>query len=148
MMILQSSSQPVGMEEAPARVLSRRPWRDKLRTACRGIKLGVRGHSSFSVHFFFTALVLAAAVVLHCDLLQWCLLLGCIALVLTTDLFNSALEALFRGLDEESRERAWPCLAIAAGAVLLASITASIIGGLIFLSRLIDMCDPLFQSRQ
>jgi len=86
--------------------------------------------------------------VLHCDLVQWCLLLGCIGMVLTTELVNSAIETLFRGLDEESRPRALPCLDIAAGAVLLASITASVIGSLIFLDRLIEMCAPLFQSRQ
>jgi diacylglycerol kinase len=115
---------------------SRRPWRDKFRAAFRGIKLGVRGHSSFFVHFFFTALVLAAAVVLRCDLVQWCLLLGCIGLVLTAELFNSAIETLFRGLDEETKARTWPSLDIAAGAVLLASITAAIVGAIVFLSRL------------
>jgi len=120
----------------------RRSWRDRLRPACRGVKLGVRGHSRFFIHFFCTALVLAAAIVLRCDLVQWCLLLGCIGLVHITELLNSAIEALFRGLDEESMARAAPCLDIAAGAVLLASITASLIGGLIFLSRLMEMFDP------
>ena len=56
--------------------------------------------------------------------------------MLTAELFNSAVETLFRGLDAETRERAWPALDISAGAVLLASLTASVIGLLIFLSRL------------
>src|SRR5262249_60991035 len=102
-----------------------------------GIKLGVRGHSSFFVHFFFTALVLAAAAVLGCEMLEWCVLLGCIGLVLTAELFNSAVETLFRGLDEETKSRTWPALDIPAGAVLLASITASVVGGIVFVSRLI-----------
>jgi diacylglycerol kinase len=120
-------------EEAPR---PRRPWRHKFAAAFRGVKLGVRGHSSFFIHFFFTALVLAAAAVLQCDLVQWCVLLGCIGMVLTAELFNSAVETLFRGLDEETRARVWPALDIAAGAVLLASITASLIGLLVFASRL------------
>jgi diacylglycerol kinase len=147
MLILQSSSPRAEREDMPARLRSRRSWRDKFRTAFRGIKLGVRGHSSFFVHFFVSALVLAAAIVLHCDLVQWCLLLGCIGIVLTAELVNSAIETLFRGLDEDSSARARPCLDIAAGAVLLAGITASVIGSLIFLSRLIETCAPLFQSR-
>jgi diacylglycerol kinase len=122
-------------EETPR---PRRAWRYKFAAAFRGIKLGVRGHSSFFVHFFFTALVLAAAAVLGCGLLEWCVLLGCIGLVLTAELFNSALETLFRGLDEETKSRTWPALDIAAGAVLLASITASVVGGIVFISRLID----------
>lgn len=117
-------------------------WGRKFATAFRGIKLGIRGHSSFFVHFFFAALVLAAAVVFSCTLEQWCLLLGCIGLVLTAELFNSAIETLFRHLDEETRQRAWPALDIAAGAVLLASLTASLIGLLIFLSRLASFLGP------
>ncbi len=117
----------------------RRSWRMKFAAAFRGLKLGIRGHSSFSVHFFFAALVVAAAVALNCDLTQWCILLGCIGLVLTAELFNSAIETLFRGLDEATRSRAWPALDIAAGAVLLASLAASVIGLIVFGSRILAL---------
>lgn len=141
MMSLHSSPRTSAIESPSAKMSSRRPWRERLRPACRGIKLGVRGHSRFFVHFFCTALVLTAAIVLRCNLVEWCLLLGCIGLVLITELLNNAIEALHAGLDETSMARAAPCLDIAAGAVLLAGITASLVGGLIFLSRLIEMCD-------
>jgi diacylglycerol kinase len=131
-----------GVEESRPR----RAWRFKFAAAFRGIKLGVRGHSSFSVHFFFAALVLAAAAALGCDLTQWCVLLGCIGLVLTTELFNSAIETLFRGLDEETKARTWPALDIAAGAVLLASITASIVGGMVFVAQLVSRLSTWFSS--
>lgn len=119
----------------------RRPWRAKFRDALRGLKLGVRGHSSFFVHFFFAALVLAAAAILRCSLGQWCVLILCIGLVLTAELFNSAIETLFRGLDEPTRERGWPALDIAAGAVLLASLVAATIGIVIFSYRLLQLLD-------
>jgi diacylglycerol kinase len=114
----------------------RRPWRTRFAVAFRGIKLGIRGHSSFSVHFFFAALTVAAAIVLYCDVVEWCALLGCIGFVLTAELFNSAIETLFSGLDEATRQKVWPCLDIAAGAVLLASILAVVIGTIIFLPKL------------
>jgi diacylglycerol kinase len=123
-------------DESAAGVQRRQPWRAKFGAAFRGLKLGIRGHSSFSVHFFFAALVVAAAIALGCDLVEWCLLLGCIGMVLTAELFNSAIETLFRGLDEATKQRVWPCLDIAAGAVLLASIAAAVIGILIFVHRL------------
>lgn len=148
MLMSPSSSHVAGMEAAPSRrPVARRSWRERVGPAFRGIKLGVRGHSRFFVHFFVTALVLAAAIVLRCDLVQWCLLLGCIGMVLVTELFNSALETLFRGLDEEAQSRAWPCLHIGIGAVLLASLTASAIGALVFLSRLAELCSPLVSGR-
>jgi diacylglycerol kinase len=117
----------------------RRLWRDKFREAVRGMKLGVRGHSSFFVHFFFAALVVMTAIVLRCELFEWCLLLGCIGLVLTAELFNSAVETIYRGLDEVTKHRVRHCLDIAAGAVLLASITAAIIGGTVFVPKVASL---------
>jgi diacylglycerol kinase len=84
----------------------------------------------------------AAAIVLDCALVDWCLLLACIGAVMTAELFNSAIETLFRGLDEETRNRIWPCLDIAAGAVLLASIVASVIGCLVFVPKLVSRLFP------
>ncbi len=121
--------------EAPRR---RRSWVFKFRCAFRGIKLGVRGHSSFFVHFFFAALVAVAALVLRCGALEWCILLACIGLVLTAELFNSAIETLFRGLDEATQERVWPCLDIAAGAVLLAGLISAVIGAIIFVRQFLS----------
>jgi len=128
--------------EAPTPPMPKRPWRHKFGDAFRGLKLGIRGHSSFAVHFFFAALVLAAAIVLQCSLEQWCLLLGCIGIVLVAELFNSAIETLYRGLDEATKQRTWPCLDISAGAVLLASIVATVIGILVFVTRLWHLLYP------
>jgi diacylglycerol kinase len=115
----------------------RRRWRDKFREAFRGVKLGVRGHSSFFVHFFFAALALAAALALQCGLIEWCLIVGCIGLVMTAELLNSAIETLFHGLDAESKKRNRGTLDIAAGAVLVASLTAAVIGLLVFGRRVL-----------
>jgi diacylglycerol kinase len=122
--------------EPPARKKPRL-WRDKFKEAFRGVKKGVRGHSSFAVHFFFAVVALAAAVALECDHREWCLVLGCVGMVITAELFNSAIEALFRGLDEEARNRVYPCLNIAAGAVLIAGLTSAAIGTIIFGRKLL-----------
>ena len=115
----------------------RRPWPAKFRDALRGIKLGVRGHSSFYVHFFFAVLAVVAAAVLGCDRVEWCLVLGCIGAVFTAELVNSAIETLFHGLDPESKARIRGCLDIAAGAVLVASLTAAVIGVVVFGHKLL-----------
>jgi len=130
------SSIPHSALRIPHSTKPRRHWRDKFREALRGMKLGIRGHSSFFVHFFFAALVAMTAIVLRCDPLEWCLLLGCIGLVLTAELFNSAVETLYWGLDDLTRPRVRRCLDIAAGAVLLAGITAAVIGCIVFLPKL------------
>ena len=52
---------------------------------------------------------------------------------------TSDLELLFQGLDEAMKPRLRCCLDIAAGAVLLASIAAAVIGSIVFLGRLMDL---------
>jgi diacylglycerol kinase len=128
------SSMP--LDPAPPTGRPRRPWRRKFHEAFRGVKLGVRGHSSFFVHFFFAALVVAAAGALGCDHWEWCILLACVGGVLTAELFNSALETLFHGLDVTTKDRLTGVLDIAAGAVLVASVTAAGIGAIVFGHRL------------
>ena len=117
---------------APPRTKKPRRWSDKFREAFRGLKLGVRGHSSFSVHFFFAAVAIAVAFVLQFDWFEWCLILGCVGAVLAAELFNSAIETLFHGLDAETKDRIHGCLDIAAGAVLATSFTAVTIGLIVF----------------
>ena len=114
-----------------------RRWRDKFREAFRGVKKGVRGHSSFFVHFFFAAVALTAAVALECNPWEWCVVVGCIGMVMTAELFNSSIETLFRGLEQEARDRVYPCLDVAAGAVLVAGLTAAVIGTIIFGHKLL-----------
>ena len=126
-------------EEPPPKERPRRPWAQKFHDAMRGLKFGIRGHSSFFVHFFAAALVVLAAAALQCTIIQWCLLLGCIGMVLTAELINSAIETLHRGLDAETRERTWKALDIAAGAVLMASLTAAVVGVLVLGKRLIEL---------
>jgi diacylglycerol kinase len=113
-----------------------RYWRDKFQEAFRGIKLGVRGHSSFAVHFFCAAAAVAACIALQCRLWEWCLILICIGGVFTAELFNSAIETLFHGLDLDTKSRWNGCLDIAAGAVLTASLFAALIGTLVLGNRL------------
>lgn len=121
----------------PARPACRRGWPEKFGEAFRGVKLGVRGQASFAVHFFFATLAVLAGVLLECGRVDWCLLALCIGLVLTAELFNSALETLFHGLDTDAKDRLVGVLDIAAGAVLVASVTAVVVGGVVFTHRVL-----------
>jgi diacylglycerol kinase len=122
----------------------KKSWHRKFAAAFRGLGLGIRGHSSFFVHFFCAALVIVAAVVLRCEAWQWCVLVGCIGLVLTAEMFNSAIETLFHGLDEQTKARAWPALDVAAGAVLMACLTAAVVGLIVFGMQLWGVVVGLF----
>jgi diacylglycerol kinase len=113
-----------------------RTWRRKFGDAFRGLACGVRGQSSFVVHLFATVAVLIAAAVLRLPLWQWCVLLLCIALVLTAELFNSALERMAKQIDRARNPALGEALDIASAAVLVASIGAAVIGAAIFIVRI------------
>ncbi|HET6576272.1 MAG TPA: diacylglycerol kinase [Fimbriiglobus sp.] len=124
-------------DEPPVRVKPPRRWRDKFAEAFRGVQLGAQGQSSFFVHLFFACLAVLAAVALQCGPVEWCLVVGCIGLVFTAELFNSALETLFKGLDPAARDRVYHALDISAGAVLVACLTAATVGAVVFGRKLL-----------
>jgi len=110
-----------------------RSWARKFRDAFRGMKDGVRGQSSFFVHFFVAAAVIATAAVLKIDsLTEWCLLLLCIVVVLTAEMFNSALESLAKAITDNQNPHIGMALDISSAAVLIASIGAVVIGLIVF----------------
>ena len=113
-----------------------RGWLEKFRVAFRGMKIGVRGQSSFFAHFFIAAAVLGAGVVLRVNLGEWCILLLCTAFVLSAEMFNTALESMARAITRQMHPDLANALDIGSAAVLLASIGAAAVGSIVFLNRL------------
>jgi diacylglycerol kinase len=116
-----------------------RTWGHRFRDAFRGMWEGVRGQSSFFVHFFVAAAVLAAGFALRVTRYEWCILLLCIASVIAAELFNSAIESLAKAVTREHDPHVGTALNIAAGAVLVAAIGASVVGLMIFIPRFLVM---------
>jgi len=116
-----------------------RSWPGKFQDAFRGVRLGVRGQKSFYVHLFFSIAVVLAGVLFQVDRTEWCLLILCIAGVLTAEMFNSALEWLARSLPEGGHPQLGSALDIGSAAVLIASIGSVIIGLLVFVPHLLKL---------
>ncbi len=113
-----------------------RSWKGKFGDAFRGLKAGVRGQRSFLVHFAVAAAVILTAALLRVGLLEWCLLLLCIAGVLVAELFNSALESMAKAITHESYPHLGNSLDIGSAAVLVASLGAAVVGSIVFGHRL------------
>jgi diacylglycerol kinase len=113
-----------------------RSWTIKFRDAFRGVKEGVRGQSSFFVHFFMCAAVTAAAAVMGMTLVEWCILILCMTVVLAAEMFNSAIEAMAKAITEEIHPYLKNSLDIGSAAVLTASFGSAIVGIILFLNRL------------
>jgi diacylglycerol kinase len=116
-----------------------RSWVDKFRDAFRGLKAGIRGQSSFFVHFFAAAAVVTTAAILEMTRDEWCLLVLCITVVLAAEMFNSALEALSHTVTDQPDPNVGRALNIGSAAVLIAAIGAAVVGAIIFGNWLQDL---------
>lgn len=107
------------------------PWRRKFACALRGLVIGVRGQNSFYIHIPVALAVVVLASWLRVSLIEWAVLIVCITIVFSAELFNSALESLALAITRESNPEIRDALDVASGAVLAASLGASVVGMLI-----------------
>lgn len=112
-----------------------RRWSHKFSDAFRGLRRAVRSQTSFAVHLAVAVAVIVVASVLRVSLVEWCLLVGAIGFVLTAEVFNTAIESLARAHDVGRHPRIRDALDMASGAVLVAAITAALIGVVVFGTR-------------
>jgi len=114
-------------------------WRRKFSDAFDGLFHGLRTESSLQVHFVSAIGVLIVAGSLAIEPWRWAVLLVCIALVISAEYFNSAIEQLVRSINPGHSPEIAKALHLAAAAVLITSLLATLIG-------LITLAAPLQES--
>jgi diacylglycerol kinase len=97
----------------------------------------VRSQSSFGVHLLAAGAVIVAGAVLRVSAGEWCLLALSIGLVLMAEIFNTAIESLARGPGARRHPRLRDALDMASGGVLVAALTAAVIGLLVLGPKLL-----------
>ena len=116
-----------------------RSWSQKFADAFRGLSRAVRSQSSFSVHLGMAMAVVAAGAVVQVSPVEWCLLVFAIGLVLMAEIFNTAIESLARGPGSRRHPRLRDALDMASGGVLVAAVTAAVIGLFVFVPRVLSL---------
>lgn len=100
--------------------------------AAKGIKYAMTTERNMKVHVVAALLVILAATVLGVGMMQWLFLLLAIALVLTAEMFNTALEAVVDLVSLDIHPLAKVAKDTAAGAVLITAAFAVIVGIVVF----------------
>ncbi len=118
-------------------------WIAKFRYAFRGLGLGISEQNSFLVHAPIAAAVLVAATCLRVTQAEWCILVLCIVVVCSAEMFNSALEHMAKAVSRERREELRDSLDTAAAAVLVAALGSVVVGVIIFAPRLLPLLPAL-----
>ena len=105
-----------------------RSWVRKFGDALRGIKIAFRSEINFFVHLFVAVIAGVAGGIVRMTDERWCIFILCVTVVLAAELFNTAIERLARAVTREEHPEVRDALDIAAGAVLMTSIGAGIVG--------------------
>ncbi len=109
--------------------------------ALRGIKIGLK-ERSMKVHFMGTIVVIAMSIFFKISSTEWMIIILVIIAVWSAELFNTAIESICNeerddlGVSYNATAKARD---VAAGAVLIIVIGAVIIGGIIFIPKILTL---------
>lgn len=110
------------------------------KNARKGMRLSIKSERNIRIHFFAAVLVLITAFCLNFSIVQFCILLLTIAFVISAEMFNSAIEFSLDSIFHNKYSRmVGMAKDIAAGAVMVVTITAVIIGVLLFAPPIISI---------
>ena len=108
--------------------------------AYKGIGYALKTQHNIWIHCLLTIAVLAFGFWLNVNQTEWILLVFAIGFVLVSELFNTAIEVLVDLVSPEQNPKAGLIKDISAGSVLLSTITAALIGLIIFIPKIIHLC--------
>jgi len=104
----------------------------------KGITLVLK-ERNFLIDLVFAGITIIASFILKISYLEWISILICIALVLSLETLNTAIEKTIDLLHPQQHSKAGEVKDIAAGAVLIAAIISAVIGGIIFIPKFYDL---------
>ncbi|SDN43402.1 diacylglycerol kinase family protein [Alkalicoccus daliensis] len=107
--------------------------------ASQGVRFTWKNEQNFRIHTLVAFIVFIAAQVFNIPLLEQAVLFIAVGAVLCLELLNTSIEHITDLIIQTYDERAKIIKDTAAGAVLVFSLTAAIVGGMIFIPRIIHI---------
>ena len=107
--------------------------------AIEGIKSSLKTERNLKIHFVFMILVIICGVIFKISLLEWLICISLFALVISAELFNTAIEITVDLAMPKINPKAKLAKDISAGAVLVTAFLSAIIGLIIFIPKLIAL---------
>lgn len=104
--------------------------------AIRGIITSLKEERNLKVHILIMILVIIAGIIYKISNLEWLICTILFGLVISAELFNTAIETTVDIAMPEINEKAKIAKDISAGAVLILAITSIIVGLIIFIPKI------------
>lgn len=109
--------------------------------AIHGIYLVFKSQVNFKIQLACAIIAIVLGFALSISIMEWVVIIIVSGLVLSLETFNTSIELLSDKIERNYSEEIKMVKDVAAGAVLLASITAAVIGGIIFLPKILSYFD-------
>ena len=107
--------------------------------AGQGIWSALKTERNMKAHIFAMTIVIILGIILKISTSEWLICMILFAGVISGEMFNTAIEHVVDMCMPEFNEHAKVAKDVAAGAVLVWAIFAAIIGGIIFLPKLLGI---------
>lgn len=104
--------------------------------AIQGILSSFKTERNMKIHIFIMILVIIAGFILKINKYEWIACILCFAVVISGELFNTAIETVVDMVMPYKNDKAKIAKDIAAGAVLTLAIGAAVIGVIIFVPKI------------
>ena len=109
--------------------------------AFEGIFTSLKAEKNMKIHFIIMLLVIILGIMLKISSVEWIICIILFGFVISLELVNTAIENTVDLITQEKHPKAKIAKDVAAGAVLIAAITAAIIGLIIFVPKIWDNWD-------
>lgn len=107
--------------------------------AFKGIATCFGKEQNFDFHIIATVVTIVAGCCLNITRYEWIAVTICIGMVITAEMFNSAIERIVNFVSPDYNLDAGKIKDIAAGAVLVTAIAAAVTGLLIFVPHILEL---------
>lgn len=107
--------------------------------ALNGLCSVLKNEHNSRIHLLVAIIAVVLGIILKLNRYEWSLLIIVIGIVFLTELLNSSLESLADIIDPGWNEQIRKAKDYAAAAVLISAIISVIVGGLIFIPKILDL---------
>lgn len=106
--------------------------------AGQGLYSALKTERNMKIHVTIMVLVIIAAILLKINKYEWIICIACFAIVISGELFNTAIETVVDMVMPYKNEKAKLAKDISASAVLVLAIGTAIIGLIIFIPKILQ----------
>ena len=107
--------------------------------AGEGIVSSFKSERNMKIHIFIMLIVILFGILLKISKLEWIICIMLFSIVICGELFNTAIETIVDMVSPGKNEKAKIAKDVSAGAVLVVAIGAAIVGGIIFIPKILGL---------